>query len=69
MLSCQKGPLFKRNLLYTAITRAKVQVTIIGDTGAINTCVINTETGKRATLLALRLARNASEETRRDPEF
>lgn len=48
--------MLQRNLLYTAITRAKVKVIIIGSKKALFTAVSNDKTRKRYTLLAERLA-------------
>jgi exodeoxyribonuclease V alpha subunit len=47
--------LLQRNLLYTAITRAKKLVIIIGNKRALAYCVKNTRTIKRYTLLERRL--------------
>ena len=47
--------LLNRNLLYTAITRAKQMVVIVGNIGLINQMIDNTEEQKRFTSLALRL--------------
>lgn len=51
------GPikLMNRNLLYTAITRAKRMVVIVGNINLINQMIDNTEEQKRYTSLALRL--------------
>lgn len=47
--------LMNRNLLYTAITRAKRMVVIVGNIGLINQMIDNTEEQKRFTSLNLRL--------------
>lgn len=47
--------LLQRNLLYTAITRAKEKVLIVGSKGAVRTAVENDRTRKRYSLLAERL--------------
>ncbi|MEG1726520.1 MAG: ATP-dependent RecD-like DNA helicase [Acidaminococcaceae bacterium] len=47
--------LLQRNLLYTAITRAKQQVLLVGSGAAMNTAVSNDKTRKRYSLLAERL--------------
>lgn len=60
MLSCQDNFLFKRNLLYTGVTRAKKQIIIIGDKKAIETTSARTDTGMRKTMLAKRLQYNAN---------
>ena len=60
-ISSQRGPLFRRNLLYTAITRTKAVCTIVGDTNAVNYMIEHTDNGKRQTLLYLRLQNLATE--------
>lgn len=62
-----RGPrmLMNRNLLYTAVTRAKKCVVIIGDPDVMNDMIDNTNEARRYTTLALRLktcARSAEEE-------
>lgn len=47
--------LLNRNLLYTAITRAKSMVVIVGNLNLVNLMIDNTEEQKRYTSLALRL--------------
>ncbi len=47
--------LLNRNLLYTAITRAKKMVVIVGNINMVNQMIDNTEEQKRYTSLALRL--------------
>lgn len=51
------GPkkLLNRNLLYTAITRAKRMVVIVGNINMVNQMIDNTEEQKRYTSLSLRL--------------
>lgn len=51
------GPvkLMNRNLLYTAITRAKTMVVIVGNISLVNQMIDNTEEQKRYTSLAIRL--------------
>lgn len=56
LLSCQKCQLFKRNLLYTGVTRAKKKVIIVGDKKAIDMCITNTDSNRRNTLFARRLS-------------
>jgi len=51
----------QRNLLYTAVTRAKRKVFIFGDWEAIQKAVRNDEVAKRNTLLAERLAESMDE--------
>ncbi|MBP3231671.1 MAG: ATP-dependent RecD-like DNA helicase [Anaerovibrio sp.] len=48
--------MLQRNLLYTAITRAKKKVILIGSKAALNTAVANNRTARRYTLLTERLA-------------
>ncbi len=50
---CHKSHSFQhhRNLLYTAVTRAKKLAVIIGDTWGIRNCATKVETGKRRTWL------------------
>ena len=47
--------MMQRNLLYTAVTRAKREVVLLGSKAALNTAVGNNRTSKRYTLLAERL--------------
>lgn len=54
--------LLNRNLLYTAITRAKRLVVIVGNIGLINQMIDNTEEQKRYTSLALRLQEMMNDE-------
>lgn len=49
--------MLQRNLLYTAVTRAKKLVILLGTKAALQTAVMNDRTRKRYTLLAERLAR------------
>ena len=48
--------MLQRNLLYTAVTRAKKRVILVGDRIALFTAVSNDRTRRRYTLLAERLA-------------
>ena len=48
--------MLQRNLLSTAVTRAKKRVVIIGDRAALYAAVSNDRTRRRYTLLAERLA-------------
>ena len=50
--------MLQRNLLYTAVTRAKKLVILLGSRAALNTAVANDRTKKRYTLLAERLSRS-----------
>ena len=64
MISNQKCALFQRNLLYTAVTRAKKKVVIISDenkdkkNSLMNYCITNSDKNKRKTLFSLRLSTN-----------
>ena len=55
-LSTSHYIMLQRNLLYTAITRAKQKVIIIGSKKALMTAIQSNRTQKRYTLLAERLA-------------
>ncbi len=55
VLSSQKCPLFKRNLLYTGVTRAKKQVILVGDQKAIDTMCKAADNHIRNTVLGTRL--------------
>lgn len=56
-LSVSHYIMLQRNLLYTAITRAKEKVILLGSKKALTTAVQSNRTQKRYTLLAERLAR------------
>ena len=47
--------MLQRNLLYTAVTRAKGKVILVGTKAALRTAVQNVRTSRRFTLLAQRL--------------
>ena len=47
--------LLNRNLLYTAVTRARRSVVIVGNIGLVNTMIDNEDEQKRYTSFALRL--------------
>ena len=47
--------LLNRNLLYTAVTRARRSVVIVGNIGLVNTIIYNEDEQKRYTSFALRL--------------
>ena len=49
--------MLQRNLLYTAVTRAKKLVILLGSRAALNTAVANDRTKKRYTWLGERLGR------------
>ena len=48
--------MLQRNLLYTAVTRAKQRVILVGERAALYAAVSNDRTRRRYTLLAERLA-------------
>ena len=54
-ITMQHFPMLQRNLIYTAITRAKQVVVLVGTKKAIGRAVKNAEVGKRLTRLAERL--------------
>lgn len=54
-LSCSPANLLQRNLLYTAITRAKETVSVIAEYGALEKCIKRAQSGKRNTRLMLRI--------------
>lgn len=56
--SQENCPLYKNNLLYTGITRAKKKVVIIGNKSALNKCIQRQNIVKRNTLLTERLIYN-----------
>lgn len=47
--------MLKRNLLYTAVTRAKQECWLVSNINALNTAILNEDTNKRHTLLAEKL--------------
>ena len=55
IISLPKCGMLKRNILYTAVTRAKQSVILISSQGSIETAVNNSEEGKRKTTLAGRI--------------
>lgn len=54
------GPMLSRKLLYTAVTRAKDGVMIVGQASAVRRCLHLEDTTRRYTLLKKRLARTRS---------
>ena len=48
--------MLKRPLVYTAITRAKRRVSIVGDLTALKNAIQTTDTERRGTQLAARVA-------------
>ena len=55
IISLPKCGMLKRNILYTAVTRAKQSITLVAAQGSIETAVNNSEEGKRKTTLAGRI--------------
>jgi exodeoxyribonuclease V alpha subunit len=64
LASSQYGPMLTRNLLYTAITRARQAVVIVGDRQAIARAVADTRDAERCTGLAALLADDGGMEAR-----
>lgn len=58
MLSVQNCPLFKRNLLYTGVTRAKEKCIIIGDKREVDRTISLSDSNVRRTMLAQRIRYN-----------
>jgi len=54
-LNCSYGTMLQRNLLYTAVTRAKKALVIVGEKQAISIAISNNESQKRNTKLKDRL--------------
>lgn len=52
-------PMLKRNVYYTGITRARLRVHLVGSKKALYMAISNNDTGKRNTLLAMRLRAEA----------
>ena len=59
VLWSQRCPLFKRNLLYTGITRAKSRVILVGDAKSIQYMVHSIDEGRHS-LLSKRLEYNVT---------
>ncbi len=60
--------MLQRNLLYTALTRAKKLAVLIGETRALAVAVRNKKTRERFTLLAERLRAGAARSVRESPQ-
>lgn len=61
--------MLRRNILYTAVTRAKEMVIIVGNKQSIYRAIHNTESDKRNTILGTRLIKEYNrllEEKKRD---
>lgn len=68
ILSSQFCKLFRRNILYTGVTRAKRHLTLIGDTAAVQRCILTTDDGVRNTTLAARLKSQWLETSQKNSE-
>ena len=57
IIPCVKAfyTMLKRNILYTAITRAKCKVYLVGDWNAVCQCIHTDDSGKRNTVLGKRI--------------
>lgn len=60
--------MLKRNLIYTAITRASVKVCLIGDKNALSYAILHTDTDKRNTMLGERIKRSLQQYEISEPE-
>ncbi|MDC0252138.1 ATP-dependent RecD-like DNA helicase, partial [bacterium] len=58
-LASQHYVMLQRNLIYTAITRGKRLVILVGDKASLDRAVRNSESSKRWTSLAKRLRSNS----------
>ena len=58
VLWSQKCPLFRRNLLYTGVTRAKKKVILVGDKKSVAYMSTHADGTQRNTLLSRRLQYN-----------
>ena len=54
--------MLKRNLLYTAVTRAKTECIVVGDNEALETAIASVDTSRRNTWLVRRLAVGSANE-------
>lgn len=61
------GRMLRRALIYTAVTRAKRHVLIVGDPAAMETAIRTTDTEKRGTRLARRLMETKPDQKGRNP--
>ena len=59
LMSKTPAVLLKRNLLYTAVSRAKESCTIIGAAAAVRKCIVTNDVDQRKTLLADRIHAHA----------
>ena len=60
--------MLKRNILYTAITRAKCKVYLVGDWNAVCQCIHTDDSGKRNTVLGQRIQEFYYAEQKQRPE-
>ena len=67
-ISEQHCQIFKRNMLYTAITRAKKKVVLVGDKKEINTMIIDKDNEKRKTLLGARINKRMEKQNNINPQ-
>ena len=66
VIATQHFKLLQRNLLYTAITRGKKLVCVVGSSKAVSIAIRNTDTRERRTALAERLGKTYTPESSRD---
>lgn len=63
----QHGKMLNRNILYTAVTRAKKEVCLVSNRNAIQKAIQNEETTKRITLLKEKLVQYKKMEEQKNP--
>lgn len=70
IIPCVKAfyTMLKRNILYTAITRAKCKVYLVGDWNAVCQCIHTDDSGKRNTVLGQRIQGYYNAEQRQKPK-
>lgn len=61
--------MLKRNILYTAVTRAKAKVYLVGDWNAVCQAIHTDDSGKRKTMLAERIKRHYREYQRNEADY
>lgn len=59
--------MLKRNILYTAITRAKIEVNLVSNPEAITKAIQNEDTSKRITLLTKKIVQLYQKEIGQNP--
>ena len=67
-LLTQHYPMLQRNLLYTAITRGRKLVVVVGSRRALAMAVRNDRPGERNSMLGVRLSGTDTESMRACPE-